>query len=116
MDGTAMKDSRIIIPTTLQDKTLKELHLNHMGTQKTRLLGNESICWMNMNAGIEEMVKKCPTCLDFKATQQRDKTMSHEILGRLWESVAVDIFTINKKHDLHIVDYHGKFLIIKQVE
>ena len=42
--------------------------------------------------------------------------MSHEIPGRLWESVGADIFTIDNKCYLHIVDYHSKFPIIEQVE
>ena len=67
IDGTAIK-GRIIIPAVLQDKVLKQVHMNHLGTKKTRLLPYESIYWMAMNAGIEEMVKKCPSSLAFQTT------------------------------------------------
>ena len=33
----------------------------------------------------------------------------------LWESLRADIFTINKKHYLCIVDYHSKFPTVKQL-
>ena len=69
-----------------------------------------------MNADIKDMVKNCLTGLDFKATQPKDKTMFHEILGRLWEYVGADIITINNKHYLCILDYHSRFLVIKNVE
>ena len=36
----AMKDRRKLIPATLQDKVLKQLHLNHMDTEKKRLLAH----------------------------------------------------------------------------
>ena len=42
--------------------------------------------------------------------------MLHEIPGGLWEAVGTDIFTIDNKHYLCTVDYHGKFPVIRQVE
>ena len=38
-----MKDRKIIMSTMLKDKVLKQLYLNHMEIQKTRLLAHESI-------------------------------------------------------------------------
>ena len=64
IDDNAMEGRRIKIPTTVQDKTLKQQHLNHMGIENIRLLATESIYWINMNADIEEMVEYCITCLD----------------------------------------------------
>ena len=57
-------------------------------------------------------VTNYPTCLAFKATQPKDKT----IPGRPWESMGVDIFTINNKHYLYIVDRHSELLVIIQVD
>ena len=31
IDGIAMKDRRIIVPTSLQRKAIKQLHINHVG-------------------------------------------------------------------------------------
>ena len=56
-----MKIRIIIIPAVLQVNALKQLHLNHMGMKKTRLLASDSIYWINMNADIEDMVKIAPT-------------------------------------------------------
>ena len=39
--------------------------------------------------------------------------MSHEIPGRPWESLGTDVFSINNKHYLCIVDYQGKFPLMK---
>ena len=64
----AMKARRVIVPASLQDKTLKHLHLDHMGIEKTRILACESMYLINMNDYIEETVKNCPACLDFQST------------------------------------------------
>ena len=42
--------------------------------------------------------------------------MSHKIQRRPWESVTADIFTINNKHYLCIIDNHSKLPVVKQVE
>ena len=40
----------------------------------------------------------------------------HEIPGQPWECVVANIFTINNKHYLCIVDYCSKFHVLKPVE
>ena len=55
-------------------------------------LAHESIYWINMNAEIEDTIRNWPLCLDFQAASPKDMTLSHEIQGRLWESVVADIF------------------------
>ena len=80
--------------------------MNDMGIE-----GNDywhwSIFWFNMDADIEEIVKKnfAPLCrFSSSATKNIKKTISHNIPERLWESVGADI--TNKRHYLCIVDYH----------
>ena len=46
-----------------------------MGIEMTRLLACEPINWINMNADIEDD-KNFPNCLNFQATQPKDK-ISH---------------------------------------
>ena len=43
IDYTAMKGKRIIIPFPLQKQILQQLHSNHMGIEKIRLLIYESV-------------------------------------------------------------------------
>ena len=80
IDNIAMKDIRIIIPAALQERTLKQMHLNHTDIEKRRLLVCESICQVTLNTDVGEIVQNCPTCLDFPATCLKDKTMSHELI------------------------------------
>ena len=42
--------------------------------------------------------------------------MHHDILIRPWDIIGADMFTLNKKQYLYIVDYHSKFLIIQKTE
>ena len=69
INGIMMKGKRIIIPFQLQKKILWQLHSNHMGIKKKRLLACISVFWFNMNTDIENTVKQCSVCLDYQITQ-----------------------------------------------
>ena len=62
IDGTVMKGKQIIIPFTLHNQILEQLHSNHMDIDKTRLLVRESVCWFNMNTDIKNIEGQCFTC------------------------------------------------------
>ena len=46
----------------------KELNINHVETHKARIVACESMYCINMKSYIEELIKSCPTFLDFQAT------------------------------------------------
>ena len=55
-----MKGRRTIVPAMLPSKVLKQLHINHIGIEKIRLLAWKSIYRMNMNANIDYIIFKLP--------------------------------------------------------
>ena len=65
-----LKDRHIIIPTSLKQQVLDQLHTNHMGIEKTKLLACKSVYWSTINVDIEKYMKSyatksCATCLEF---------------------------------------------------
>ena len=56
INGIAVKNKRIIIPFPLQKQILQQLHRNHMGIEKMRLLACYSVYWVYMNADIENAI------------------------------------------------------------
>ena len=60
-----------------------------------RLLAHKFIYSVNMNANIENAIKHCSSCLEYQSTQLQEKTISHEVLAKLWEVVGTDIFMVN---------------------
>ena len=95
--GVILKGRCIIIPNSLKQQVLAQLHTNHMGIEK-KLLAHESVFWHNINANIEAYIKVCATCLEFQQTQPKEKITHHDILLRPWEVIAVDIFHFKNKH------------------
>ena len=52
-----MKGRHIIIPEVLKPQALDQLHINHTGIEKTKLLVCESMYWANINSNIENHIK-----------------------------------------------------------
>ena len=68
-----MKGRRIVVALSLQEKALKQVHLNPMGIEKTGLLAHESIYRVNMNSSIEEGIKIVPHKLTLRKHEQKLK-------------------------------------------
>ena len=73
IDGTPMEARRIIIPESLQDEALKQLHLNYMGIEKTRMLTFEATYLVNINIDREEQLYIAPHALNSRQHDQRTK-------------------------------------------
>ena len=58
----------------------------------------------------------CSTWLEFPQVQPKEKTIHHDIPLRPWDVIGADVFQLNSKKYLCIVDYHSKLLVIKRME
>ena len=116
IDSIILKGRCIVIPNSLKQQVLNQLHTNHMGIEKTKLLAHELVYWSSINAYIKNYIKHCTTCLEFQQMQPKEKIIHHEIPLRPWEVVGTDVFHFNNKNYLCIVDYHSKFSVIKRLE
>ena len=95
--GIVIKGRCFIIPIVLKQQAPDQLHINHMGIEKTKLLVCRSIYWVNINNDIENYVKNCSTCLEFQQTQPKEKTIHHDIPMRPCNVIGTDMFQLNKK-------------------
>ena len=55
-----------------------------------------------MSMDIENHTKKCSTCLEFQQKHLKEKLILHEIPGKLWEVIGVDMFTLYNRNYLCI--------------
>ena len=116
IDGVILKGRHIVIPNSLRQQVLAQLHTGHMGIEKTKLLARDSVFWSNINANIKACIKHCATCLKFQQMQPKEKITHHDIPLRLREIVNADVFHFKNKHYLCMVDYNSKFPVIKRLE
>ena len=79
IDGIVLKGRHIVIPNSPRQQVLNQLHTNHMGIEKTKLLPHKSVYWSSINADIEKYIKNCAKCLECQQMQPKEKIINHNI-------------------------------------
>ena len=118
-DGLILKGMRIIIPDKKREEILKLIHEGHLGLNKCKMSGKETVYWPGINEQLEKLVLNCQLCL--KYSRSKEKSMSHTALGDEvppvpWSKVAIDIFHYESHSYLLMVDYTSRFPIVREVK
>ena len=112
-----VKGHRIIIPKDMREYMLKQVHEGHFGMDKCKMCMSNCCYWPNVNKEIEEMIRNCPTCLEFAPAKPKIKKkdmLQHEVPSTPWTKLATDIFHFQGTNYLILVDYTSKFPVVKQ--
>ena len=72
-----------------------------------------NIYYVKQNEKPSHAHKHCSSCLYFQQTQPKERIIYHEIPGKLLEVVGADMFILNNKNYISVVDYLSKFPAIK---
>ena len=56
--GILMKNSKVLIPETLKQKYLKQIHQGHQGIEACRSRAREFVFWVNINSDLKENGRK----------------------------------------------------------
>ena len=77
---------------------------------------HKSVYWIGMNVDTENHIKTALHVLTFSKHNWKEKLIHHEIPGKPWEVIGVDMFNLCNRNYLHMVDYHGMFSVIKKMK
>ena len=115
-NGIIIKGKRAVIPETMQQDIINQLHTAHLGKEKTKLLAHDTDFWLTMNKDIEHLIDQCKACQEYQNSQQAESLKQHNIPQRPWSVLCTDLFEIKGQHFLIVVDYYSKFPIVKQID
>ena len=88
---------------------LSRIHLGHMGMENSKERARDILFWPGMSKQIDEMIGKCPICLENRRSNTKEPMLSHKIPERPWQTVASDLFMWNNDHYIITVDYHSRY-------
>ncbi len=113
-DGLLLYGSRIVIPASLRADILSKLHEGHLGITKCRERAKHSVWWPGLSRELTNMIEKCDVCsrerVNFKETM-----MPTEFPPRPWSTVGADLFHIDNKQYLVIVDYYYRYFEVAKL-
>lgn len=110
--GLVMKGQQIVIPLNMRVEMRRILHQAHLGIEKTKSNARQALFWPNMNKEIEDMVRNCDLCQRHNNRQSPEPQIPHDIPDQPWHKVGTDLFKLQGKDYLIVVDYYSKFFEI----
>ena len=114
--GVLFKGRQVVIPSTLQDDILNQLHVGHMGIERTRRLARETVFWPNISKDIEHITKTCAACQELQTKQQKEPLQPHDIPTAPWTKLGTDLFVLNREDYLLVTDYHSKYPLVYKLK
>lgn len=115
LNDLIFKGNALVIPYQLRQEMINKAHYNHMGISKCLKLAQEAVFWPTMNNEIKQAISQCQLCLRFARSQSSDYLMSHEIPKIPWNKVGCDLFELNGRKFILVVDYYSKYIEIEEL-
>ena len=79
-NGMLLKGERIVIPRSMQQDILQQIHAGHQGAEKcSKLRAGSCVFWTSMHTDIDKVVHQCATCQEYQCTQPAE-TLRHLIV------------------------------------
>lgn len=104
-------NNRLIVPSTLQNKILENLHSSHMGVVKMKSMARSYFWWPAMNKRIEEICSSCESCILHKKSPDKAALENWVWPSQPWSRLHLDFMgPFLNKYYLIIVDSHSKWL------
>ena len=107
--GLLLFQSRLVIPTELQEDILQQLHQGHQGIVKWRALAKSSV----LRPGLSKQKRKFQTAVCGKERVLRPEPLQPtKTPDYLWQHIGMDLFEWKGHQYLLVVDYFSQWIEI----
>ena len=108
-DGCIYYGSRLVIPLNLREKVLSNLHNNHTGIVRMKMIARSYIWWPAYNKDIESYVQSCEICQTSQNVKRNVGIRSWPACSYPFQRVHIDFFDFAGKKYFLYVDAYSKF-------
>ena len=114
-NGILFNRQRIIVPKAMRSEIILRSHASHLGIEACLRKARDVVFWPGMNSEIKEAVSKCSVCADFQVRNPKEPMQTPKVPDRTWSRVAVDMFTLERKEYIVLVDYYSDFIEVQEL-
>ena len=114
-NGILFKRRRIIISKTIRPEIIARSHSSHLGIESRLRKARDSVFWPGMSSDIKEAISQCSVCAEFQTRNPKEPMQTSKVPDRPWSRVAVDMFTLQRKEYVVLVDYYSDFAEVQEV-
>jgi len=114
-NGILFKGQRIIIPKAIRPEIISRSHTSHLGIESCLRKARDSVFWPRMSSDIKEAISQCSVCAEFQPRNTKEPMQTSKVPDRPWSRVAVDLFTLQSKEYVVLVDYYSDFIEVQEI-
>lgn len=106
---------RVVVPETLQQSVLEEIHSGHLGLVKMKLVARSYVWWPNIDQDLASLVKSCTGCMRNKVVAAPEAPIHPwEFPTRPWTRVHINFAGPFLGHMFLVaVDAYSKWPVVK---
>ena len=108
--GCVLWGMRMIILPLLRNRLLQGLHVEHPGIVAMKAIARSYLCWPNLDAEIELMVKNYEVCQSVWKASPRTPLYPWRWPTRVWQRAHIDFAEKDGNSFLGLVDSHSKWI------
>ena len=75
----------------------------------------ECLFWAGMQSDIRETCLSCGICSQYHAERPKEPMLAHKITSRPWSKISVDLFALDGKQYLVMVDHYSDYFELKSL-
>lgn len=102
-DNVLFRGQRVVIPRTLQEAVLRELHRTHVGVTKMKQLARRYVYWKRIDKDIERLVRECEACVSIRHSPIKAPLHPWEEPERNWQRIHIDYAGPYQGHQFLVV-------------
>ena len=107
---------RIVIPGSLRETILKEIHDGHSGVVKMKQIARNYVWWETLDADIERVCAECAACRSQRAQPPPAPLHPWPWPSEPWSRLHLDFLgPFQNKYYLIIIDAHTKWIEVEKV-
>lgn len=85
-----MRGFRVVVPASLRQVVLEELHTAHLGVNKSKSVARGYFWWPGLDEAIESHIRGCSACLSEQPSPPLAELIPWEVPIRPWSRIHVD--------------------------
>lgn len=114
-DGILFYEDRIMVPLSMRQDILDQIHGAHVGIEKMKKRAKEMVYWQGINKAIETVAATCHLCQTFQNQKCKEPMISHPIPSLPFQKVGCDLLDFAGRSYLVLMDYHSKWIELKRI-
>ena len=114
-NGCILWGQRVVIPNSLREQLLKELHEGHIGIVRMKSLARSYIWWPKLDADIARLAARCVECGATASMPQAFSYHPWQHPRAPWDRVHADFGEWRGTHFLVVVDAYSKWPEVRRM-